>query len=197
MSKRLLRFCSGFQRLPKQSIRLQRMRFGIWKQDVEGETEIAPWVIEMRKNINEKNQALKKKVDRAAEAAAAAGGEELILASTTGLEETILDEHREEILEPKSAILEKASHTILTYYYTPEHKEKRKPYRAAHKARFEQAKEAGMLVLGGPTLPPDMAFYVFKDVSKDYLDDFIKNDPYVIHGLVQRHTISPWNAAIQ
>lgn len=73
--------------------------------------------------------------------------------------------------------------------------EKRGPYREEH---LNLAKKK--CLSGGPTMSPGSdtptgALFIFSDLES--LEEFVKDDPYVDHGIVKKHYIDEWNVVVQ
>ena len=82
---------------------------------------------------------------------------------------------------------------VLQYNYVPDILEKRDPYRAEHLDGAKQMAAQNKLVMAGALADPvDGALFIFKGVSKDDIEAFVKKDPYVIHGLVPKYSIRPY-----
>lgn len=45
---------------------------------------------------------------------------------------------------------------------------------------------------GALTDPVDGAIFIFRNVSKDDIEAFVKDDPYVVNGLVPQYEIRPY-----
>lgn len=61
----------------------------------------------------------------------------------------------------------------------------------AHKARLDAFKANGTLLMAGPFLnPANGALGIF--ISKEAAEEFIKGDPFVVHGIVKKHTVLEW-----
>ncbi len=75
---------------------------------------------------------------------------------------------------------------------------KRRPaYRDDHLRLAREAYGRGELFLGGAFAEPaDMALLVFRVPDRSAVEEFVKNDPYVINGLVKRWEIRPWTVVI-
>jgi uncharacterized protein YciI len=84
----------------------------------------------------------------------------------------------------------------LLYDTVPDYLERRKPFRAEHLALGQRSLAAGHLLLGGAFDPADMALLVFRADGPGPVEDFVRQDPYVKHGLVTRWRICPWKVAI-
>jgi uncharacterized protein YciI len=84
----------------------------------------------------------------------------------------------------------------LFYHYAPDYMERRPHFRSDHLARAQAAHERGELLLGGVLDPPDLALIVFRAADPSVVEEFVRNDPYVLNGLVVRHEIRPWTVVI-
>ena len=84
-------------------------------------------------------------------------------------------------------------HFILFYTTVEGYVEKRAPYRAEHLALVLEYKKAGHIVLAGALKDPvDGAVLVFHVEDPEIIKEFVKKDPYVIHGLILRWDIREW-----
>lgn len=82
---------------------------------------------------------------------------------------------------------------VLQYSYVPDILEKRDPYRAEHLQGAKDMAAASKIVMAGAlTDPVDGAIFVFKNVTKDEIEAFVRKDPYVINGLVPKYQIRPY-----
>ena len=64
----------------------------------------------------------------------------------------------------------------------------------AHRARLEEFHARGDLIAAGPLgNPPEGAMGIF--ASREAAETFIKEDPFVTHGLVSKWRLVEWNAA--
>ena len=85
-------------------------------------------------------------------------------------------------------------HFLLMYELADNYLERRAEFREEHLGMAWAAHEKGDLVLGGAfTDPADTALLLFKAESKDTVEQFAKNDPYVINGLVKSWRVREWN----
>ena len=85
----------------------------------------------------------------------------------------------------------------LIYYVVDDYVARRAQYREDHLALARASQRRGELILGGAfSDPPDRALLVFKASDKTVVEDFVRNDPYVINGLVTRWEIRPWTVVI-
>lgn len=86
---------------------------------------------------------------------------------------------------------------ILIYETVDNYVEKRKPYRSEHLAMLTTHLDSNHIVLGGAVNdPPDKAYIIWNVDSKEIVEDFVKNDPYVKNGLVSKYEIRSWNVVI-
>jgi uncharacterized protein len=68
-------------------------------------------------------------------------------------------------------------------------------YFMAHKARLEEFKAKGTLLMAGPFLnPANGALGIF--TSREAAEDFIKGDPFVLHGIVKKHSVLEWREVL-
>jgi uncharacterized protein YciI len=74
---------------------------------------------------------------------------------------------------------------------------RRAAYREEHLRLAREAHGRGELILGGALGdPPDGALLVFRVSERGVVEDFARNDPYVIRGLVTRWQVRPWAVVI-
>ncbi len=74
---------------------------------------------------------------------------------------------------------------------------RRAKYREEHLQLAREAHLRGELLLAGAlTDPADRALLVFRAPERSVVEDFARNDPYVIRGLVTRWEIRPWAVVI-
>lgn len=86
---------------------------------------------------------------------------------------------------------------LLEYKYVDNMAEKRTPHRAEHIALAQKLIETNQIVAGGAYVPDlDGAMFIFKSSSRSVVEDFVKKDPYVKHGLVPKHSIKEWNVVV-
>lgn len=75
--------------------------------------------------------------------------------------------------------------------------EKRAPFRALHLSHVKEAvSRAGLLLAGALDHPPDGALLIFRSPDRTAAEEFARQDPYVVQGLVTRWTVRPWNQVI-
>lgn len=84
-----------------------------------------------------------------------------------------------------------------SYDTVPDYIERRQPYRQAHLVYADRAHLAGELVMTGAfNNPADGALFVFRAGSKAEVEEFAKNDPYVINGLITAWRMRDWTVVI-
>jgi uncharacterized protein len=86
----------------------------------------------------------------------------------------------------------------LLFYQTVENYiERRAPYREAHLVLARQARDRGELIMAGALADPaDGAVLVFRGDHASVAEDFARNDPYVMHGLIHSWQVRPWTVVI-
>ena len=85
---------------------------------------------------------------------------------------------------------------ILEYVYVADILEKRTPYRPEHIKLAEDYNKSGIILSGGPFIPPTGAVFIFSADEKESVEAFVAKDPYVAAGLVTQYTIKEWNVVI-
>lgn len=86
---------------------------------------------------------------------------------------------------------------MLTYKYVPDVLTKRVPLRAAHLQLAQQYSSEGKLLLGGAFADPvDSAAVIFKTDTKEDIEKFVQNDPYVQQGIVTEWNIREWTVVV-
>lgn len=88
-------------------------------------------------------------------------------------------------------------HFLLFYSYVPDILQRRVPHRQAHLRHAWRAQADGLLILAGAYADPvDGAAFVFKADSASIVEDFVRADPYVQAGLVERWTVRAWTTVV-
>ncbi len=88
-------------------------------------------------------------------------------------------------------------HYLLEYDVSADYAERRAAHRAEHLALARRAAMRGSLVLGGALAEPiDRALLVFQGSTAAAAEDFVREDPYVKHGLVLRWRVRPWTTVV-
>jgi len=86
---------------------------------------------------------------------------------------------------------------LMSYELVDDYITRRAPYRKEHLRLAREAEGRGDLVLAGALSdPPDRALLVFQVPDRSVVENFARNDPYVIQGLVKRWEIRPWTVVI-
>lgn len=86
---------------------------------------------------------------------------------------------------------------ILFYKTVDNYVELRAPFREKHLAYANASHARGELYLAGAlTDPADSAVLVFKGESPKAAEEFAKNDPYVLNGLITEWNVRPWSVVI-
>jgi uncharacterized protein len=87
---------------------------------------------------------------------------------------------------------------VLTYEVVDDYVERRAQFRGEHLGIAKESQERGELILAGAVGDPvDGALLVFRVEDSAIAEDFARNDPYVINGLVTNWTVKPWNVVIE
>ncbi len=82
-------------------------------------------------------------------------------------------------------------HHLLLYDYVENMVELRQPYREAHLERIRANPSIVMAgALGDPE--PTGGAFVFKDATREEVEEFVRADPYVEAGLVTAWRLEPW-----
>jgi uncharacterized protein YciI len=85
----------------------------------------------------------------------------------------------------------------LIYYLVDDYITRRAEFREEHLRLANESSSRGELVLGGAfSDPADRSMLIFHVKDKTVIETFIKNDPYVIEGLVKRWEIRPWTVVV-
>lgn len=88
-------------------------------------------------------------------------------------------------------------HYLLLYDAAQGYAERRSPLRAAHLAHARAAVGRGELVLGGALADPvDGAVLLFRGESPAAAEDFARDDPYVMNGLVSAWRVRAWTTVV-
>jgi uncharacterized protein YciI len=88
-------------------------------------------------------------------------------------------------------------HYLLFYEAGLDYAERRTPFRAAHLQHARAAATRGELVLGGALAHPvDGAVILFRGDSPAAAEQFAKNDPYVVNGVVKRWYVREWTTVV-
>lgn len=84
---------------------------------------------------------------------------------------------------------------LMTYEATPEGLAQAPAHLPGHVARLDAFWARGTLLMAGPVLDGSgRAFGVF--TSREAADEFIREDPFVVHGVVARWSVVEWNEVL-
>jgi len=87
-------------------------------------------------------------------------------------------------------------HLVLEYALVDDYLERRAALREGHLALAREAHERGELLLAGALPDPyDRALLVWK-ASREVVERFAEEDPYVVNGLVTSWTVREWNVVV-
>lgn len=89
--------------------------------------------------------------------------------------------------------------TYFTLFYdvVDDYLSRRSAYREEHLRLARAAHHRGELVLGGAlTDPSDRALLIFRVRERSTVEEFARNDPYVVNGLVTRWEVRSWAVVI-
>jgi uncharacterized protein YciI len=88
-------------------------------------------------------------------------------------------------------------HYLLFYELSDDYLQKRGEFRAEHLKKAWEANQHGALILGGALSDPaDQAVLLFQGESPQVAENFAKNDPYVLNGLVKRWHVRQWTTVV-
>jgi uncharacterized protein len=89
-------------------------------------------------------------------------------------------------------------HYLLFYEKVPDHAEGEKPLQSAHRAHVLAAVARGDLILGGPLADPldGAQALLFWAATAATAEAFAAADPYVVHGIVNRWRVRPWQTVV-
>jgi hypothetical protein len=88
-------------------------------------------------------------------------------------------------------------HFLLFYSYVPDVLERRPQFRAAHLEHARASVARGELVLAGAFADPvDGAALLFSAASRDPVEEFARQDPYVLGGLVTEWKVRAWTTVV-
>lgn len=86
---------------------------------------------------------------------------------------------------------------ILFYKTVNDYMERRIPLREKHLAYANAYYQRGELFIAGAlTDPADSAVLIFKGENSSAAEEFAKNDPYVLNGLITEWKVRQWNVVI-
>jgi uncharacterized protein YciI len=86
---------------------------------------------------------------------------------------------------------------LLLYDLVDDYLERRPAFRAEHLGLATAARERGEILLAGALADPaDGAVLVFRADDAAVVEQFARNDPYVMNGLVTRWRVRPWTVVV-
>ncbi len=89
------------------------------------------------------------------------------------------------------------SHYLLFYDVTADYLTRRASFRAVHLAYANEAVARGELLLGGALAnPADASILLFQGTSPAVAEEFAKNDPYVLNGVVTNWRVREWTTVV-
>jgi uncharacterized protein YciI len=84
-------------------------------------------------------------------------------------------------------------HYLVLYDYVEDMADRRGPYREAHLGRIRAGQDEGRIVMAGALGdPPHGAAIVFRGATRNEIEQFIQDDPYVEAGLVTKWYVESW-----
>ena len=85
----------------------------------------------------------------------------------------------------------------LIYEAVPDYVERRVAFREQHLRVAADSTTRGELLLGGAFADPvDRALLVFRAADRNVVEEFARNDPYVVNGLVARWEVREWTVVV-
>ena len=88
-------------------------------------------------------------------------------------------------------------HYLLFYELSDDYLERRGEFRGVHLNLAWKASESGDLVMAGALAEPaDASLLLFQGESSAAAEQFAKNDPYVLNGLVKRWYVREWTTVV-
>lgn len=88
-------------------------------------------------------------------------------------------------------------HYLLLYDLAPDYLEQRGAFRDKHLSLAWEAHARGELVLAGALDDPaDRAVLLFEGDTPEAAEQFAREDPYVLNGLVEAWTVRPWRTVV-
>lgn len=89
------------------------------------------------------------------------------------------------------------SYYALIYELVDDYIERRAQFRAEHLKLAADSHARGELLMAGAfAAPPDNALLIFRAEDRSVPEAFVRQDPYVIHGLVKSWKVRPWTVVI-
>ncbi len=89
------------------------------------------------------------------------------------------------------------SYYALLYETVDDYVARRAEFREMHLLMAREFRERGELLLAGAfDDPADRALLVFRVDDKSKVEEFARNDPYVVNGLVRKWEVRPWKVVV-
>jgi uncharacterized protein len=88
-------------------------------------------------------------------------------------------------------------HYLLFYEFVPDYLQRRAQFRDEHLRLAWAAQERGELLLAGALAEPvDSGVLLFNCSSPEIPQRFAAADPYMLNGLIARHSVRPWTTVV-
>jgi uncharacterized protein len=85
----------------------------------------------------------------------------------------------------------------LIYELIDDYIERRAAFRAEHLKLASESHGRDELVLAGAFAePPDQALLIFHTADRSVAERFVRQDPYVVNGLVKSWKVRPWTVVV-
>lgn len=81
---------------------------------------------------------------------------------------------------------------VIIGYDGPDGEAKRKVHRAVHLLNLEQLDKQRRVILAGPLADKTGSLLVLEFDSREDAEEFVRQDPYTIHGVFERVEIHPF-----
>lgn len=89
---------------------------------------------------------------------------------------------------------------VLEYFYVPNILERRAPHRTKHLEYTVPFVESKTLIAGGALVPEKDPItrgqLLFRAVNAQAVEEFAKNDPYVVAGIITKWTVTEWKVVV-
>lgn len=85
----------------------------------------------------------------------------------------------------------------LIYYLVDDYVTQRAKFREEHLRLANASVSRGEMLIGGAFAEPtDRALLIFRTADINTVEEFVKQDPYFINGLITRYEIRSWSVVI-
>jgi uncharacterized protein YciI len=89
------------------------------------------------------------------------------------------------------------SYFVLSYDVVEGFVDRRAPHRPEHLRLINESHARGEIVMAGAVGdPPEGGLLVFRSPTQATAEEFARQDPYVVHGLVTRWQVRPWHVVV-